>query len=49
MIEYTVEACNKKDYTVQEQEQKVTEHVRIQVHAHRQARVASPYEEKMNE
>lgn len=42
-----VEACNKKDYTVQEQ--KVIEHVQIQVHALKPAHVASPYEEKINE
>lgn len=29
--EYMIEACNKKDYTVREQ--KVIEHVQIQVHA----------------
>jgi hypothetical protein len=46
-IEYMVEACNKKDYTVQEQ--KVIEHVQIQVHALKPAHVASPYEEKINE
>ena len=44
--EYMLEACNKKDYTVQEQ--KVIEHVQIQVHALKPARITSPYEEMMN-